>query len=366
MGGIKSVLGAAHFALDACTWLAKYVPLHASPPSNKTIGRVLSLLDTAILESLLLAVAERQMNTLTVRNSNSLLRHFAADGKAVSGSVSKHESRASKAEGGRSQLMTANIIDVGTGLTIASAGTAEEADSSGRAPSEQALVEDLLKALDLMRAEVSVDAGHARRRAIEIVDAKAQAYWTMCIKGNNEASRILIQQAFNAHQERKIHTDEEIVLSRGDRRIVRLIRVQPRFESDQNLRKLWPKVKSMIIIERQRTNRGSIARHAQADREPKKTTTISYYLSSVDHTAISAARTIRRHWHVENTLHWMLDVNYGEDASQVRERALARNLAILRRVAKNLLRQAGEAKGGVRDQRRFAFNDEFRNKIFPK
>ena len=62
----------------------------------------------------------------------------------------------------------------------------------------------------------------------------------------------------------------------------------------------------------------------------------------------------------------MLDVDYGEDAARTRERNLARNLAVIWRVAKNLPTAAGQANGDARDQRRFAHSPGFRDTIFPK
>ena len=48
-------------------------------------------------------------------------------------------------------------------------------------------------------------------------------------------------------------------------------------------------------------------------------------------------QTIRRHWTIENGLHWVLDVTFREDDSRVRDRTAARNLAILRKIAINLM-----------------------------
>ena len=149
-----------------------------------------------------------------------------------------------------------------------------------------------------------------------------------------------------------------------------VIRIAPRFAPDAALREKWPRVRTMIVVTRPRVDRGSVARalgKATATGEsssPQPRTTISYYLSSMEHSAASAHRVVRRHWHVENSLHWMLDVAYGGDDSQVRDRTAARNLAIARRMAKNMLTVAGNAKGGVRDQRRIAASEDSRDQVF--
>ena len=382
MAGITSILGASQFASDYYEWCSKYVTLNATPPCNKTIGRVMAALNAESVEKLMRLLSARQLSSQVPEfEAERPLRHLAADGKAVSGSVTKHEAQTPRDQGGRHALMTINVVDVGTGLTLASAGTAEprtpdeakaaSTDVPVRPPSEQALLEEVLRTLDLRGSDVSVDAGHARRAITDILDAvgsaqgRDQAYWMMCIKGNQNASRELIRQAFAAKAERRIDTDTEQVSERGDSRTTRVIEIVPQTNSDEKLRELWPRVATMIIVARTRTDRGSIARKAvAAGASPKQRTTLSYYLSSRVHTAKSAHDVIRGHWQVENGLHWMLDVNYGEDAAQLRERTAARNMAIIRRIAKNMLTAGGKCKGGVRDQRRFAASEKFRDQVF--
>lgn len=58
----------------------------------------------------------------------------------------------------------------------------------------------------------------------------------------------------------------------------------------------------------------------------KLTAEIRYYLSSGKLSRTQLATAISSHWAIENRLHWILDVGFSEDASQVRERTAARNL----------------------------------------
>ena len=57
---------------------------------------------------------------------------------------------------------------------------------------------------------------------------------------------------------------------------------------------------------------------------------------------------MRKHWSIENELHWVLDVALNEDHSRVRKDQAPENLAVLRHIALNLLKQEKTAKGGVR------------------
>ena len=74
-------------------------------------------------------------------------------------------------------------------------------------------------------------------------------------------------------------------------------------------------------------------------------------LSSLAVDVAKVARAVRGHWKIENQLHWVLDVVFGEDQSRARTGHAAENLAATRRVAINLLRQDKENKRSLQSQR---------------
>lgn len=72
----------------------------------------------------------------------------------------------------------------------------------------------------------------------------------------------------------------------------------------------------------------------------------------------------RSHWGIENGLHWVLDVAFREDDSRIRKGHAAENMALLRHVAMNLLKQEKTAKGGIQAKRRQAgWNDDYLVKV---
>ena len=90
-------------------------------------------------------------------------------------------------------------------------------------------------------------------------------------------------------------------------------------------------------------------------REEKDGTTSKerrYYISSLTNNAELLAKAIRGHWGIENQLHWVLDVQFNEDDSRIRKDNAPENLAIIRQIALNLLKQEKTANNGLKNKRK--------------
>jgi predicted transposase YbfD/YdcC len=93
--------------------------------------------------------------------------------------------------------------------------------------------------------------------------------------------------------------------------------------------------------------------------DDKTTTASRYYLLSKPLAAARLAEVVRSHWHIENRLHWVLDVVMDEDGSRARKDHAPENLARLRRFALNLLR-ANPDQGSTRGKiKRAGWDDAF-------
>jgi predicted transposase YbfD/YdcC len=110
----------------------------------------------------------------------------------------------------------------------------------------------------------------------------------------------------------------------------------------------WPGLAVVLAVE---TIRGIPGRG-------KVTAQIRYFLSSSKLSLEALATAIRSHWRIENGLHWVLDVTFREDASRVRERNAARNLALLRKIALNLARADATLKASLKGKRKYAGWDD--------
>ena len=77
-----------------------------------------------------------------------------------------------------------------------------------------------------------------------------------------------------------------------------------------------------------------------------------YYLSSLPPEAKSIGDAIRKHWSIENSLHWCLDVGLKEDACRIHAGNAAENVSILRHLSMNMIKSKSKRKGGIARKRK--------------
>ena len=91
----------------------------------------------------------------------------------------------------------------------------------------------------------------------------------------------------------------------------------------------WASLQGLVRIEAQRYHKTT----SKTERE------IRYYITSLKPDTARLNRVVRQHWGIENKLHWVLDVGFGEDLSRKRAGHAAQNFSLLNRIALNTLKQ---------------------------
>jgi len=84
-----------------------------------------------------------------------------------------------------------------------------------------------------------------------------------------------------------------------------------------------------------------------------------YFISSLPPKASLLLGCIRAHWAIENSFHWVLDVVFGEDANPTQHQGRAQSLAVLRRMALNLLKRHPSKKSLRQKRYRAALKEQF-------
>ena len=101
----------------------------------------------------------------------------------------------------------------------------------------------------------------------------------------------------------------------------------------------WPSLHSVIkVVGHRDTDQGAAVQ-------------ARYYISSLDSSAERLLAAIRAHWSIENSLHWSLDVTFGEDQNRIRNENAPQNLATLRQISHNLLKRETSLKVGIQGKR---------------
>jgi predicted transposase YbfD/YdcC len=303
-------------------WLKRFLALPNGIPSHDTFYRVFARLDPAAFGA---CVAE-WMGAVCEATG---LRHVAIDGKAV-------RSAPRGTFSGCLHLVSAWAAE---GRLIL--GQQAVADGSH----EIAAIPELLRVLELEGALVTLDAAGCQKEIARQVRDRGGDY-LLAVKGNQPALHDAVQAVFGraceadfAGVEYDGHASAEDGHGRHEERTVTVI------YAPEGLPPEWPGVAAVVLVGREREVKGVNA------------STAHYYVTSLRGTAAELGRLIRRHWAVENELHWCLDVAFREDGNKTAAGHAGANLGLVRRVAASLLKQDPE-KGSITAKRLRAALDE--------
>lgn len=324
LSGIEDWVGMEDFAREKESWLRSFITLINGIPSHDTLSNVMSRINPIAFRDALTAWATTSLPGLAGQ-------HIAIDGKTL---------RGSRDDEATVHLLSAYASQARWILT--QQAVAEKSN-------EITAIPDLLSLLDLQGAIVTIDAmGCQKAIAADIHTAGAD--YALMLKENHPT----------LHDDVKLWLDTECDKGR--------LPVLETMDKDHGRIEIRRAVLSTSIdwlgSKQEWTALQSIGRVESTRITGDKTTVdYRYYLCSFTD-LIRFQQVTREHWAIENSQHWVLDVQFGEDANRAHVDHSAENLALVRRVALNMLRHNGNPKQSIRRRKQKSIlNDDYRKNL---
>jgi predicted transposase YbfD/YdcC len=297
-------------------WLRRFLRLANGIPSHDTFERVFDRIKPQAFQACFRDWVQAVSAALSIK-------HVAIDGKTLRGS-------------GSAKLGPLHLVSAwATAQHLSLAQVAVDVKSN-----EITAIPSLLELLDLKGALVTIDAmGCQKAIARKIVDQGGD--YALTVKDNQEHLlqdiRLRFEQAFDtdfAGLEHDTYEKRERGHGREELRTYTVLHTTDGIRHHEE----WAKLTTIGMCYCERTVHGQTSTEAR------------YFIGSKKASAKHYGTGLRRHWGIENNLHWQLDVNFGEDRNRVTKRNAAENLALLRRLTLTLV-QAHPAKLSIAKKR---------------
>jgi predicted transposase YbfD/YdcC len=300
--GAKSCVDMAEFVEAREAELSAIVDLPHGAPSHDTFSRLFRLLDPVELAKAFTAFMTALRAELGLPAPRGVV---AIDAKSLRRGYDK----------GRAHFppLMVSVWDSETRVAIAQA--------RARGGNEIAATLELLRGLVLKGCTVTADALHCHPAMAEAV-LNAKAHYALGLKANNGPLHAAAERLFAAASpEAPSFASEEKAHGRIERRRASVLAAPPA------ARALLRGLKALGRIEAERLAP-----------DGKIEATTRYVALSRQLTPAKLLDTVRAHWSIENHLHWTLDVVFDEDDARTRKDYGPENLAVIRRLAQNILR----------------------------
>ncbi len=318
--GAEGVNEIEEFGESKQEWLGRFLALPNGIPSHDTFRRVFMLLKPEKFQAVFLQWVEA-----VTKVTKGMLVNI--DGKRLRGTKSKEQQQQA--------------------LCLVSAWAEENRMVLGQVKCDEksneiTAIPELLGLLELSGCIVTIDAMGCQREIVkQIVEQKAD--YCISLKGNQGNLHQDIKEYFEWAQKTKfqdIEFDYCETLEKGHGRIE-----TRRCWATEDItwlahKEAWSGLKSIVMVESQREVMGG-----------KTTLERRYFISSLAANAHESLHAVRGHWAIENSLHWVLDIAFREDDCRIRAANSAANVAVLRHISLNLLKQEKSCKRGIKTKR---------------
>lgn len=294
-------------------WLQTFLQLPGGIPSHDTFNRVFAALNPEELEQGFAA----WVASLAHLSAGEVV---AIDGKALRGTRQR----------GKKAIVHMVSAWANTNNLVLAQRKVEDKSN------EITAIPKLLQVLELSGTVVTLDAmGCQRSIAQQIVEQKAD--YILAVKENQGQLLEEIQDSFRMLAVDAVAEEVDGGHGRVERRVCSVIGDLSLLEKAGQ----WAALQTLVRIEAERFHKAT----AMTERETR------YYISSLPPQATQLNQAVRQHWGIENKLHWVLDVAFGEDLSRKRQGHAAQNFSLLNRIALNLLKRDKTCKLGIHGKR---------------
>ena len=305
-------------------WFKSFLRLPNGIPSHDTFNRVFARINPQELEKCF---------SDWVNSISNLLpgEQIAIDGKTLRHSYD-HNSE-------QKAIVMVSAFARESGLVLAQRKVSKKSN-------EITAVPELLKVLELSGAIVTLDAMGCQTKIVnQIVNQEAD--YLITLKKNQpglyERVEDLFQLALSDNKNEHFSSNYSVYESGHGRTEQRHYHVLNDIRELVDSSKKWSNFNSAIRVEYSRQLKNGTIK--QENR---------YFITSLSQDAEQLAKYIRGHWSIENQLHWILDVDFNEDNSRIRKENAPENLAVIRHIALNILKQDKNIKGSIKGKRKCA------------
>ena len=307
-------------------WLKQFLELPNGIPSHDTFSRLFARLNPQQFQQCF-------VNWIRAINKMTTGEVIAIDGKSLRHSYDKEANQ--KAIHMVSAWATENRLVLGQ----------VKVDKKSN---EITAIPELLKVLELSGCIVTIDAMGCQKEIVKLINEQDADYIITLKKNQGQLYKNVeqlfkeaIRTEFKGIQHSAYHTREQAHGRSEIRHYLMLTDIDERVDPNHK----WLGLKSIGLVESVRTVDG------------KTTIETRYYISSLSNDAKLFGKSVRSHWGVENSLHWVLDVALNEDDCRIRKDNAPENFAVMRRLAVNLLGREKSNKRGVKNKQFLAAMD---------
>ncbi|MGK2231537.1 ISAs1 family transposase [Colwellia polaris] len=312
--------------------LKKYGSFENGIPVHDTIARVTSAIAPDKLQQCFIS----WMKAAHIATKGEVI---AIDGKTVRGSYDKKSKK--------NAIHMVSAFAANNGVVLGQIKIAEKSN-------EITAIPQLLDLLDIKDSIVTIDA-IGRQRAIATKIKEKEADYVIAVKGNQGHLHQSIKDFFEIFHEKEFskvsHQYHEEIDSGHGRVESRKYWISETL-SIKDLTLKWSGLISIGMAESERHINGKTRKEVRD------------FICSIKANAKIFAQAVRKHWSIENQLHWVLDISFNEDLSRVRRGNVAENMSVLRHLVLNLLREETSFKKGLKAKRfKAALDTDYADKV---